>query len=134
MGAIRMSDEIQNLKYEFAQRDRQEKINTEIYFRLQNLDKLISRIEKLEKIKCENQIWDYNVYTNYFIKIQERLEALETYNKNLSATVHILERDETLVNKILALQERLEKLENFMPDVLTDFEGRIVKLEKRFIY
>lgn len=116
-----------------------------------NMTDLIKRIEKLESMSK-----DYFNIIMINSALQVRLEKLEQQEHK---TKYIVDKDATIaidiikrvvkleqlvaergknLGNVLGLQndwslkvdERIEKLENFMPDVLQDFDKRLVKFEQ----
>jgi hypothetical protein len=85
-------------------------------------------IDDLLCIDCRHATYWNDNHKYVISKLISRIEKLERYNQNIAAKVYKLERDETALD--ISNEKRIEKLENFIPDVLQDFEGRLVMLEQ----
>ena len=89
---------------------------------------LIDKLEKIEKLNKE--CMDANPLTEIekrfkkiegnfnhvpsFEYIDEKIKGFTTFLNNIAATVHRIERDETLVNMIMEQKERIDELENII--------------------
>ncbi|HEV2917600.1 MAG TPA: hypothetical protein VGW78_07705 [Candidatus Babeliales bacterium] len=97
-----------------------------------------AHVNKQETITIKKSLWDemleYKKKVDLLEKLmtQEicnsyhyRLEQIEKIYDDLPRSLH--KQRETIVK----INERIEKLENFITDVLQDFEKRMVKLEEK---